>query len=459
MEIRILESLFENIFGGRPEVKELKGGGSPRRYFRLNLGDKSVVGVYSENISENLAFIKLAGMLEENSVDVPHVLTVDPSGMYYLIEDLGDVCLFDLLSEEDRVAMGEKALIQLIRIQKIPEEEWKDKVVYQPFSERLVRWDLNYFKYCFLKQKDIEFNESLLEDDFDRLILQLTESDILTGLMYRDFQSRNIMVKEGNYRFIDFQGMRKGPLFYDAVSFIWQAKAPFTFEERERLSYFYINEIKRLYPDLENVEKQMYLMEVFRTLQVLGAYGYRGLTQRKPHFLQSIPHAIDNLAYLYKKHRLEDYPELSAVTRKLIYEQEKPEVQKNDGLTLSVMSFSYKKGYPEDPSGNGGGFMFDCRAIHNPGRYEEYKNLTGKDASVIDFLEERGEVVPFLENAVKIVAPSIERYLKRGFTSLQVGFGCTGGQHRSVYCAERFAKIIQEKFPEVKVKVTHREQN
>lgn len=280
---------------------------------------------------------------------------------------------------------------------------------------------------------------------------------MINGLMYRDFQSRNIMVKEGNFFFIDFQGGRKGPLAYDAVSFIWQAKAPFNIKEREELEEFYIGLLKEKGYDETKIRNQINSILLLRTLQVLGAYGYRGLIEKKQHFIDSIPPALDNLKYLKEKGLLIEYPEIEKIANELKKDRFEKVVPKD--FTLQIFSFSYKKGYPEDKTGNGGGFMFDCRAIHNPGRYEEYKSLTGRDPEVIEFLENGEESKKFIQTAVDLVIPSIETYLRRGFTSLQVGFGCTGGQHRSVYCAEKFAEKIHELYPEVTILVNHREQS
>ena len=458
-EIEVVARLFEEKYGEKPDVSLLVGGGSDRKYFRLTSVKEKVVGVYGNQKDENKLFIDLAEVLSANGILVPEIIQVSSDFQSYLIEDLGDISLFNLLKGEDRVIMAKKALDDLIQIQSISEEKWEKLVGYPPFSERLIRWDLNYFKYDFLKPTRINFDEEKLEDDFDNVTSKLRGTSIINGLMYRDFQSRNILVKNCKLYYIDFQGARKGPLVYDAVSFIWQAKAPFTFDEREELGKYYIDKLSyKLGIVKEVIAEQFSLMILLRTLQVLGAYGFRGLIEKKSHFIESIPFAIRNLQYLKEKGYLEKYPEIKRISVCLDPKDFEMEGLGEGNLTVIVYSFSYKNGYPEDKSGNGGGFMFDCRAIHNPGRYEKYKQSTGKDREVIEFLEKTGEAEDFIKNSVNIVSPSIERYMKRGFTSLQVGFGCTGGQHRSVYCAEKFSKEIKKLYPEITVRLIHREQ-
>ena len=457
--IKSLSCLFEEVYGAKPFILSIPGGGSQRKYYRLHIPGQTVVGVWSEDQNENRNFLKLNSTLEKVGIRVPKIIKVADDLRSYLLEDLGDISLFSLLSGPDKIYLSKKTLRKLIEIQTLPADLWKEKVGYKPFSERLIRWDLNYFKYDFLKPEEISFDEEALEDDFDLMVQILTDHEIKVGLMYRDFQSRNIMVKDGGLWFIDFQGARKGPLVYDAASFIWQAKAPFSFEEREELGRYYCEELnKKTGQSFKKINDDLQVMVVFRTLQVLGAYGFRGLIEKKSHFLQSIPYALDNLNYLKNKGVLDPFTQIKKICEEL-NNKKMPSFNTVSGkLIISVYSFSYKKGYPVDLSGNGGGFMFDCRAIHNPGRYEKYKSMTGKDRQVIEFLESNDEAINFVDKAVDIVKPSIERYLKRGFTSLQVGFGCTGGQHRSVYCAERFARLISVFYPEVNINVKHREQ-
>lgn len=454
-----LQELYNDKFGEEALIRRIGGGGSSREYFRMESLHHTAVGAYCDEIKELDLFIELDDMLLKEEIRVPAIYATEKNKHIYLLQDLGDVSLFSILGTEEGEKLSKKALDELIKIQLIPEEKWASKVGYKPFGERLVNWDLNYFKYDFLKPSGIEFDEEALEDDFDVLRRELLSPDKVTGLMYRDFQSRNIIVRDEELWFIDFQSARKGPLVYDAVSYIWQARAPFTYSQRETLGDYYCHLLSlKTDHDFQVIRAQFDTMSLFRTLQVLGAYGFRGLIQKKPHFLESIKYGIRNLGYILEKNEPIKFPELLKIYREL---EKKYKCKKDTGegvLTIQMYSFSYKNGYPDDRSGNGGGFIFDCRAIHNPGRYEEYKNKTGRDPEVIDFLDKTPEAGTFIENARNLIFPSIERYLRRGFTSLLIGFGCTGGQHRSVYCAEQLAKIIKDNFPEVIVNVEHREQ-
>ena len=324
------------------------------------------------------------------------------------------------------------------------------------FNERSVYWDLNYFKYSFLKTTGMEFQEDLLENDFEQMAQKLLE-DKTNTFLYRDFQSRNVMLVDGEPYFIDFQGGRKGPVYYDVASFLWQAKANFPDDLRYELIDTYINALNKHYPvDKDYFLEQLRHFVLFRTLQVLGAYGFRGYFEKKPHFLQSVPFALNNLREILES----DFPEYSylcEVMNEMINLQQFADTQK-DELEVRVVSFAYKKGIPSDPSGNGGGYVFDCRAINNPGKFERFNNVTGLDEPVIAFLEEEGEMTIYLESIYKLIDSHVKRYIDRSFTNLMVAFGCTGGQHRSVYASQKVAEHISKKFG-VKVSLIHREQN
>lgn len=457
-----LSQLYKAKYNAEATIEKLPGAGSDRRYYRLTGVDApTVIGTFGADRKEDECFITLSKVFLKNSVNVPEIFAEDVDKGIYLQSDLGNHDLLSYLKERrsEGLELAGKALRNLVNLQSTPETLWKKRVINRPFSKRMILWDLNYFKYDFLKPAGITFDEEELENDFERFASAVANTDEnLMGFMYRDFQSRNVMIKDGQPWFIDYQGGRRGPVLYDAVSFIWQAKANFNIEERNKLLDIYIEELAKVtYINSFSINHGINMMVVLRTLQVLGAYGFRGLVEKKAHFIESIPGALSNLSDVLEIGVLSAYPELKKVAERCI---ESRFAQKTDnvGLTIKVFSFSYKKGYPEDLSGNGGGFMFDCRGMHNPGRYDEYKPLTGLDSPVIDFLEEKGEVQGFVEKAVDLVSHSVGTYLRRGFNNLQVGFGCTGGRHRSVYCAERFGKIIKEKYPESKVVICHREQ-
>ena len=462
-----LASLYQAYTGTAPDkVTELPASGSNRRYFRLE-GSPTLIGVVGTCLEENEAFLYMADHFLKHNIPVPRVVAVADDRMSYLQEDLGDTLLFGTI-EKGRLTRSfstdeRRLLADTIRL--LPDIQFMGAVGMDfskcypaaEFDTRSIMWDLNYFKYCFLKATGLEFSEDRLEDDFQALAEVLMRSKSST-FMYRDFQSRNVMIKDGQPWFIDFQGGRKGPYFYDVASFLWQAKANFPDGLRHELIKEYIDALKKYKPvDEEYFLEQLRHFVLFRTLQVLGAYGYRGYFEKKPHFLQSVPFALANLRAILDKPFVE-YPYLDSMLRQLVdMKQFSDELQKRT-LTVKVMSFAYKKGIPNDTSGNGGGFVFDCRAVNNPGKYERYKPFTGLDKEVIKFLEDDGEITTFLDHCRALVDASVRRYIDRGFSNLMVCFGCTGGQHRSVYCAQHMAEHIHSQF-NVKVELFHREQN
>ncbi len=439
-------------------VESLVQSGSNRRYYRLRTATQSFIGTYVPDAAEGICFVRLALDFRNDGRQVPEIFAASPDGRLYVQEDLGDTSLFSVLHEPEATDSIKETLLRLVALQKTPEGVWEKDCMSNPFDRRQAMWDLNYFKYEYLKPQEIAFDEDRLEDDFEKLAGHLIAiKDDYYGFMMRDCQSRNVMITQKGPVFIDFQGGRRGPSLYDAVSMLWQARAGFNPEFRREMLDFYCD----AYCSGNAVKKQEMLsslgdMVIFRTLQVLGAYGFRGLVQRKPHFLLSIPGALANLRELIEAGAIDDYPELKRCAS-ILARQEERKTDDFKGLTVEIFSFSYKKGYPEDASGNGGGFMFDCRSLHNPGRYARYKALTGRDKEVIEFLENRGEVKAFLRSVWSLTDMAIERYLSRGFTNLQIGFGCTGGQHRSVYSAERTAAHVRQIFPEARVRLIHRE--
>lgn len=446
----------------------IAGSGSNRVYYRMGTSTGSVttvIGVHGKVEKENKAFIAIAKEFEKAGIPAPKVLAVSEDNLYYLTSDLGDESLFfNYIAkgfDEECVSLLHKTVAMLPKIQYEIGRTLDFSVCFPvaDFDERGIRWDLNYFKYNFLKLSTIEFDEALLEDCFDHLVnVLLCEST--DTFLFRDFQSRNVMVSGGKPCFIDFQGGRRGPIYYDLVSFVYQAKAAIPSDIREDLIRTYLNSLK-VYREVDEKDfrEKLMLFALFRNLQVLGAYGYRGLIEGKAHFISSIPFAIKNLKALLEECKFTGIDYLISLLNELIEYHTDSTAEQIDSskLCVDIYSFSYKKGIPADYSGNGGGFVFDCRAVHNPGRYKEYKQLTGLDKGVIDFLEEDGEMVEFMKSVYALADASVARYLERGFTHLQFSFGCTGGQHRSVYGAEHLAEHLSEKFG-VQIRLTHREQ-
>lgn len=461
-----LESLYESLTGSAPSsVVPLAGEGSARRYWRLT-GVRDVVGAVGTSRRENDAFVYLSGFFRAHGLPVPEVLAVSADGMTYLQQDVGDTSLYSLIAAAGGDWPAVEPLLHRV-MELLPRFQTSASDVSfdlsrcyprQAMDRRAAMWDLNYFKYCFLKPSGVEFDEDCLEDDFQTLAEAAADNpDGL--LMLRDCQSRNVMIDgSGNPYFIDFQGARFGDGLYDVASFVWQARAGFPAELRERLVDTYRSALAReLGYEPAGFSRRLEVMVLFRILQTLGAYGFRGFVEHKAQFLTTIPQAIANLRESLE--RLPDgfVPYLAEVLRTMTSLPRFAARGDADGLTVTVMSFSYKKGMPEDASGNGGGFVFDCRGMHNPGRYEQYKPLTGRDRPVIEFLEQRGEIQPFLEHCYALVDPSVECYMRRGFTDLMVCFGCTGGRHRSVYGAEHMARHLSERYG-VRVRLVHREQ-
>lgn len=461
MRMDRLSTLFCRHYGhDYTNASPLTGSASNRQYFRLSDGQTSCVGVIGLSASENKAFISMATHFKSKGIPVPEVYSVSEDGMAYIQEDIGDDTLFKKLKDEDAQQLLCKAVRVLPDIQFKGAEDFDFTLCHatRKFDRRLVLFDLNYFKYCFLKPSGLEFDEVRLQDDFERLADDLISVPSDT-FMYRDFNARNVMVKNGQPYFIDFQGGMQGPIYYDVASFIWHARAGYSQEQKEMMLSEYLDALSAYVSvDREVFSETLRLFVLFRTMQILGAYGFRGLVEQKAAFVVSIPDAISSLASQLET-PLKEYPYLDEVLHQLVALQ-KFQAQVSDGkLEVKVTSFSFKKGIPQDLSGNGGGYVFDCRSIHNPGRYAPYKNITGRDKPVIDFLEEDGEIIGFLDHVYGVVDPHVETFASRGFTSLMVSFGCTGGQHRSVYCAEHLAHHLAEKYPDVKVRLVHREQN
>ena len=464
-----MEQLYKTYYGVAPEsITPLTGSASNRRYFRLSSASGTCIGAVGTDRLENEAFIAISRHFRSKGISVPEVFAVSEDGMSYIQEDLGADVLFDRLQKARKSGEGLDEVEDLLcrTMAELPKIQFEGghgldfSICYpQPsFDRRMVMFDLNYFKYCFLKATGLEFNEVKLQDDFERFADDLLEDDMDT-FMYRDFNARNVMICDGRPCFIDFQGGRRGPIYYDVASFVWQARAAYPDCLKERMVKSYLEGLSEYMTiSRELFDRRLRLFILFRLLQVLGAYGFRGWTEHKANFVTSIPAAIDSLKVLVSN-GFESYPYLVETLRKMTGLSRFTSISPEDGkLEVKVYSFSFKRGVPYDPSGNGGGYVFDCRSIHNPGRYEPYKKLTGRDEPVIRFLEDDGEITGFLEHVYGVVDPHVETYMRRGFTSLMVSFGCTGGQHRSVYCAEHLAHHLASIFPDVRIRLIHREQ-
>lgn len=450
---KILSALYKQWSGEEVLTHtQLPVSGSDRRYYRITGMESQAVGAWNDDVSENLAFLKLAEHFAAMGLPVPEVYLTDESQKAYLQTDLGDIHLFGLLTAEGLSEQVKGLYRQVIgwlpKFQMAGQTGFDFSVCYprSAFDRQSMHWDLNYFKYYFVRLSGENFSEQALEDDFDRLISFLLQAG-QNYFLYRDFQSRNVMVVENRPFFIDFQGGRRGPLQYDLASLLFDAKANLPNSFREELLQLYL-EKAGIVPDFDKEDflKYYYGFVLIRILQAMGAYGFRGFYQKKEHFLQSIPYALDNIHYILEHHHPGlEFPELEKLLRTFV-KSESLRAYARPKLKVRVASFSYREGIPADNSGNGGGFVFDCRALNNPGRLPEYKSLSGKDEEVKQFLTALPEMATFLGSVYNLVDPAVENYMHRGFENLMVSFGCTGGQHRSVYCADKLAAHLSQKY-------------
>lgn len=502
----IITTLFEEHFGDEcASCTALSGtGASARRYFRLiGKSGRSAIGVVGTGVDENRAFVEMSRCFRSQGLPVPEVYAVSGNGLEYIQEDLGDSILFDRIEKIKKdvsasqssdaecanlpaVELQERLIQTLLAdgllqktVRALADLQFRggaalDFDVCHPvkeFGAQQIDFDLNYFKYCFLKATGLPFDELRLQNDFEALKARLLGCEHV-GFLMRDCQARNVMIKDDKPYFIDFQGGHRGPVYYDLASFLWQARAEYPSALRAALLEEYLDEAgKYAEIDREAFFGKLRYFVLFRTLQVLGCYGFRGLYEQKSFFAGSLPYAMANVRELLAddgsglpgsdNSALRNCcPYLCELLHRLAEDKRYAAFPANRGhLTVEVSSFSYRKGIPHDWSNNGGGYVFDCRYIHNPGRYEPYKAFNGMDECVQKFLEDDGEVTAFLQNVYGLVDKHVETYRRRGFSHLRVDFGCTGGQHRSVYCAEHLAAHIAGKFPDVAVRLVHREQN
>lgn len=453
--IKILAEEFYNWSGLKYDsITALPPSGSYRRYFRIISGTTSAIGAVNPDKKENQAFLSFSRHFRSLGISVPEIYDEHSDGLHYLLEDLGNKTLIDYLTQDNkreftsqvkekyRNALTDLASIQNLGIQGLDTTKCYPRA---EFDEQSILWDLNYFKHYFLKFAKVPFDEQLLEDDFRKFANFLAQVPRV-NFLYRDFQSRNIMLHNDKLYYIDYQGGRRGALQYDVASILFESKTFIPFEMREELLEHYTSVINRNF----SISEQEFLKYypgflLVRLLQAMGAYGFRGLHENKPLFLESIPGALKNLEYILGHYSLGiEIPELLSALKKLSSDPFLASIgSTQEKFMLRIKSFSYKTGIPFDESLNGGGFVFDCRSLPNPGRYDEFKELTGKDRQVIDFFSDKQEVSEFLGHVYALADNAIHDFRARGMTNMMISFGCTGGRHRSVYCAERLFEHIK----------------
>ena len=467
--LKHIENLYNTKYA-QPwdRIQKIPQSGGDRIYFRINKGTQTIIATYNNNIKENQTFIYFANYFYAKGMPVPQIIAVNEACNTYLQEDVGAVSLLDILEKEGKTervfSLFQKSLTALAQLQIVGAKglDYTQCVTSKYFGKHSILTDLLYYKYYFLDTLQYPYDKQALIDEFELLSDQLAVNHF-DNFMFRDFQSRNIMVHQEEVYFIDFQGGMQGGLPYDVASLLWQAKAGLSNEWKEKLLNHYIQELQKLLPgsiEASAFKKQYNGFVLLRLLQVMGAYGFRGLFERKAHFLSSIPLGLENLKSFLQTYDLDkDTPVFASILKWMVSDEviarfTPPTANADTPLVITIHSFSYKKGIPADTTDNGGGFVFDMRGILNPGRIEAYKNQSGMDKPVQDFLEQRTKMNVFLNSVWDLIDITVEDYLKRGFTSLQINFGCTGGQHRSVYAAEQTARHLRNKY-KIKVLLTH----
>jgi aminoglycoside/choline kinase family phosphotransferase len=462
---KIIADIYHKFSGEQAySVVQLPATASDRIYFRITgISKQTYIATHSSNIRENQSFINLSKHFASHKLNVPKILYIESDYSTYIQEDLGNTTLFSLLEnvkKEEVRNYYQQAFEQLVRFQFDAASNLNFSHCYpvEAFDKQSMMWDLNYFKYYFLKPSEIHFEEDMLEKDFQSLTDFLLQKNH-TSFMFRDFQSRNIMIVNGKTYLIDYQGGRRGPFLYDLASCILDAKADLPLDLRSEL----INTYFKLLPvnmQRDKFDNELTVCKLIRILQAFGAYGFRGMIQKKTLFLESIPYAAANLKQLLQEHIPVNLPHLIPVLQTMADKYNvREKITESNKLTVRVMSFSYKKGIPEDSSSNGGGFVFDCRSLPNPGRLAEMQTKTGFDAEVKSLLESDDAVGKFLHSASALVNHAVENYISRGFTDLMVSFGCTGGQHRSVFCANALTALLKKQYADadIIIDLNHRE--
>ncbi len=473
LKLDLIKNIFIKWHGSKADfIQKLPQTASYREYYRISFKEQTVIGVFNEDLKENEAFISFSNTFDELNLNVPKVLYTDLDNSVYLLNDLGDVNLYSIIhskkhdynSSPELIDLYRKSLVQLQKFQIVADKKIDYNYCYPraKFDRQSILWDLNYFKYDFLKLGRIGFDEQLLENDIQKFS-EFVSSVKADYFLYRDFQSRNIMVMDDEIYFIDYQGGRKGALQYDVASLLYDAKAEIPNPLREELLNYYLDKLESDY-GLSRTEfmKSYYAFVLIRIMQAMGAYGFRGLFEKKVHLIKSILPARKNIKYLLENGKLDfDIPHLHEVFKNIITSDEfniyEDKILPNEKLSVTITSFSYKREIPIDLADNGGGYVFDCRGLNNPGRLLDFKLLNGRNIEVINFLKANSKVDDYMSNIYPLVDSTIETYLKRGFKNLMINFGCTGGQHRSVYCADEMFKYLKNKY-DINVFLSHIEQ-
>jgi len=470
--IQGIQGLFSNWKGIQPDrIEKLPQSGSDRIYFRLYAQGQTFIAAHNLNIKENNTFINFSKHFQQKKLPVPEMFCVNEEQTIYIQQDLGTHSLLNKLEEHGHneyvYGLFEKSLHNLVQIQIKGNDglDYNQCLTAKEFGKQAILSDLLYFKYYFLDTLRLPYDKQAMMDDFEALSTYLTFTQH-KYFMFRDFQSRNIIVQNDAVFFIDYQGGMKGALQYDVASLLWQAKAELSEAWKDKLLLYYMDEVEVLLQ--QKIDRTTFVSQyngyvLIRLLQVLGAYGFRGLFERKAHFLASIPLALQNLKFFIENKRIGIVtPEFDRVLKIIVADEiiqkfTPLQATETTPLAIEINSFSYKKGIPKDETENGGGFVFDMRGILNPGRFDDYKTLSGNDKSVQDFLEQRTKMNEYLNSVWDLIDINVENYLERGFSNLQINFGCTGGQHRSVYAAEQTARHLRNKY-KLKVQLTHTNQ-
>lgn len=453
-------------------IEKLPQSGGDRVYYRVFTTGQNFIATYSTNLRETETFLYFTDTFKNAGAPVPEIYAVKADKTLYIQEDFGNASLLNVLemeglndSTKDLYKKTLRSLAQL-QINGDKDLDYTQCITGKEFGKQAILSDLLYFKYYFLDTLKIPYDKEKLGNDLDELSEYLNRADH-KYFMFRDFQSRNVMVQKDVF-FIDYQGGMKGALQYDVASLLWQAKAGLTDEWKNELLEYYISCAEKELN--QKIDRERFLSQyngyvLIRLLQVLGAYGFRGLFERKAHFLTSIPLALRNLKWFLQNKKIGiSVPEFERMLNLIVGDEvilkfEPVKATQDSPLTVRIKSFSFlKTGYPKNVADNGGGFVFDCRGILNPGRIDEHKQETGRDKPVQNYLTEKTRMDEFLAGVFSVVDISVEDYIKRDFEHLEINFGCTGGQHRSVYAADATARHLRNKFS-VKTEVIHLEQN